>query len=538
MKTQKRIAGIYIAIVLLFTGMLSRLYVVSIGGGYAAAANAQSAYLLDVDRTRGIIYDRNLNPLVQTQKKTVAAIQPMPEAFTALTQAIMNKGERFTLDTQAKKPFLVTLESSQIYSKGVEMFEVASRYSENQLAAHIIGYLSPDKQSGAAGIELAYDELLKEYSGTLQMRYYLDAAGHNLAGTNPEIVKEQYGQKGGVVLTLDKQFQRAAEEAMQGVEKGAAVVMDVHNGDILACVSVPAYDPQNLAASLKDTNSPFVNRAFSQYNVGSVFKLVTAAAALENGFGRYTPYVCEGHVDVDGHIYNCHWRLGHGEIDFQKAMEVSCNPYFIYMGQMAGGKNIASLARDIGFTKPAQLANGLRSQSGTLPADAELEHPIPVANFSFGQGSLTATPIQIAQLLSTVANGGYAVTPRLVKGLTNDGQTVKDQTTIYAPNQVFSQRTANILQESMVSNVLNGSGTTAQPFYTTAGGKTSSAQTGVYTGEGENREEVVHAWFAGYFPADEPKYAVVVLVEGGDSGSDIAGPIFRKIADEITLAEL
>lgn len=534
----KRALAIYATLILMFTGMLCRMYTLSMGETLASAAHTQSAFLLDVDRTRGLIYDCQLRPLVGTREHTVAAVQPSPEAFTALTEAIQEDGERFQLDTQATKPYTVTLENTEIYSRGIEMFDVVDRYAPEQLAPHIIGYLSPDRQNGVAGIELAYDSLLKQYDGSLQLRYMMDATGRTMTTTVPEILQENYKNPGGVVLTIDARFQRAAQNAMRHIEKGAAVVMDVNTGDIKASVSMPAYDPDNLAASLKDPNSPFVNRAFSQYSVGSTFKLVTAAAALEAGYGPYVPHPCLGYEDVDGHIFYCGWRNGHGEIALEKAMEVSCNPFFINMGLNVGGKRIASLARELGFTRAAEFADDISTQSGTLPSEAELNNPADVANMSFGQGRLTATPIQIAQMMSAVANGGYAVTPRLIEGFTDDGEAIYEYAPAYTPSRAFSKRTSDILRETMVNNVINGSGKLAKPNYGLAGGKTGSAQTGVFVQEGTEQTEIVHAWFAGYYPAQEPQYAIVVLVEGGNSGSDIAAPIFREIANEIYLAQI
>lgn len=534
----KRAISIYVALVLMFTGLLCRMYMLSAQGDLlASAAHSQSTYLLDVDRTRGLIYDCNLKPLVAQKKRTVAAVLPSPEANAALTVAIREEGEQFDFDPQAQKPYTVPLEEASVYAKNVDMFDVVQRYSDGQLAPHIIGYLNPEKTDGAAGIEMAYNDLLRQYDGSLQLRYTLDAVGRTMSTMAPEVVKNNYESDGGVVLTLDADIQWAAQYAMREVEKGAAVVIDVENGNILASVSMPAYDPNDLAASLKDPDSPFVNRAFSQYSVGSTFKLVTAAAALESGIGRFAPYNCEGYIDVDGHIFYCHWRNGHGEIDMKKAVEVSCNPFFINLGLETGGKRIVSMARDIGFTRAAQFTDDIKTQSGTLPDEAELENPAAVANLSFGQGSLTATPVQIAQMICTVANGGYAVTPRLVEGFTDNGRTIYEHATAYAPNRVFSKRTSDILREFLVGNVENGSGRPAKPNYSTAGGKTASAQTGIYRTPGDEDSEIVHAWFAGYFPAESPKYAIAVLVEGGESGQDVAGPIFKRIADGIYLSK-
>lgn len=527
----KKTAGLYILLIMLFTGMVCRMYALTMGDMLAAAANTQSAFLLEVDHTRGMIYDRAMAPLVCGKKKLAAAVTPSPETAQALADAgVKDYGP------QGDKPYLV-MPDEEIYARGVELFQVWDRYSNEQLAPHIIGYLSPDKTSGAAGIELAYDKALSQRAGSLSLRYTMDALGRTM-DIRPQVVTNNYQDEGGVVLTLDADIQRAAQNAMEKVEKGAAVVMEVGTGNILASVSMPAYDPNNLAASLKNPDSPFVNRAFSQYSVGSTFKLVTAAAALENGFGRYTPYKCEGYIDVAGHIFYCHWRTGHGDLDMKRALEVSCNPYFINLGQIATGERITSMARAIGFSRAAYFTEDLVTQSGTLPRAQELENPAAVANLSFGQGSLTATPIQIAQMICAAANGGYAVTPRLVEGYTDDGSTVYEHMPVYASNRVFSDSTSRILREYLVANVEEGSGLLAKPLRGQAGGKTASAQTGIYTEPGDEDSEIVHAWFAGFYPADVPRYAVVVLVEGGDSGSDVAAPIFKKIVDAIGMYDL
>lgn len=532
----KKTAGLYILLVALFMGIVCRMYALCMGDTLSSVANTQSTYLLEVDYTRGMIYDRAMAPLVCTRKKLRAAVLPTPETLQALAEISAEQEEPLNYDSQALKPYLLSLDE-ELYTKGVELFEVSGRYSDAQLAPHIIGYLSPDKREGTAGVELAYNEALMEHSGSLKLRYTMDALGRPME-TPPEVVTDNYQDPGGLVLTLDADIQRAAQNAMAKVEKGAAVVMEVGTGNILASVSMPAYDPNNLADSLKDPDSPFVNRVFSQYNVGSTFKLITAAAALENGFGRYTPYNCEGYIDISGHIFYCHWRTGHGELDLKRALEVSCNPYFVNLGQIATGGRITAMARSIGFSRAAYFTEDLITQSGTLPSEQELANPAALANLSFGQGSLTATPIQIAQMISSVANGGYAVTPRLVEGFTDDGEKIYEHLPVYASNRVFSKNTSDILREYLVANVEEGSGTKAKPLRGQAGGKTASAQTGIYLTPGEEDSEIVHAWFAGFYPADVPRYAIVVLVEGGDSGSDSAAPIFKKIADAIGIFDL
>lgn len=256
---ESKAAAIYIVLVVLFAGMISRIYVLTLGDSLALAAQNQSAYTLQVDTSRGMIYDCAMQPLVNNSKKLIAAVQPSAEANAALAQVKNEIDENFTFDPQATKPYTVELPGEEVYAKNIELFERYARYEEEQLLApHIIGYLNGDKTDGIAGIELSYNELLKKYGGVLNLRYFIDALGHPAGNQAPEIIMNNYQNQGGVVLTLNADFQRAAQNAMKDVEKGAVVIMDVNTGDIKASVSMPAYDPNNLSKSLKEDRKSVV----------------------------------------------------------------------------------------------------------------------------------------------------------------------------------------------------------------------------------------------------------------------------------------
>ncbi len=236
-----------------------------------------------------------------------------------------------------------------------------------------------------------------------------------------------------------------------------------------------------------------------------------------------------GAVDIDGQIFRCHNLSGHGVLDMAGALEKSCNPYFITLAIDVGGPSLVRKAEMRGFGASAQLADGYRTETGSLPTMQELTSRAATGNFGFGQGSLTATPLQIAALVSSMANGGKAVVPRLVEGTTGDGRTFSSRTAVYSPSQVFTPAAAAAVRDMMVKVVEEGSGSTAKPETGGAGGKTASAQTGKFVGD----KEVVHAWFGGFFPAENPRYTIIVLVEGGESGTETAAPVFKEIADGI-----
>ena len=522
----KRLVGLFCTVILLFSVLMLRLYTLSQRSYLASAAQNQSSYLLEVDRTRGMIYDCNLTPLVEGERQLKAAVLPSPESASAVfKQASGSDRETLLARFEENRPFLLAADEP-IYSEGVELLETYARYSENQLAPHVIGYINGDGQ-GVTGIEQGYDQLLSQYSGSLSLRYTVDAAGRPLTGAPVQQVEESYHQPGGVILTLDADIQRLAEEAAERYfDKGAVVVMDVYTGEIKAMASLPKFDPNDIAASLADPDSPMINRALWDYNVGSTFKLLVAATGIEQGY-RYHTNECPGYIDVGEVRFHCHNLKGHGLLDMRTALEKSCNPYFVSLIQKTGGESVVYKAEQLGFGKALELAPGITSASGKLPAFTDLQLPGELANFGFGQGILTATPVQIAQLVAAVANGGNAITPKLVDGFTQDGQTV-EKTSTFAPVQVINSRAADMVREDMISVVENGSGQKAKPRELGAGGKTGSAQTGRYFDSGE---EIVQAWFAGFYPADVPQYAIVVLAEGMNSGGDYGAPVFKEICD-------
>ena len=335
---------------------------------------------------------------------------------------------------------------------------------------------------------------------------------------------------GGIVTALNARVQRIAETALQAAktQKGAAVVLDVHSGDILACASLPVYNPDELAQALQSEDAPFINRALSAYSVGSVFKLVTAAAALERDLPVSYLYECTGSYTLYGQRFRCHKLSGHGLLDMQQAMTVSCNPYFISLSELLSAEVLHDTAAALGFGHPLTLAPGMQSDSGTLPDVSALSVPAEKANFAFGQGKLTASPMQIAAMTACIANGGIYSEPRLLLGKTSDGKTVSDPEPA-VQRRVLSSETAAALQKMMIAVLRDSEHSNAVPCNIYAAGKTSTAQTGRTGADGE---ELCHAWMTGFFPAYAPKYAVTVLIEDGGSGNDAAAPVFRRIIEE------
>ena len=528
----RRAVGVYCVLLLLLTVAIFRIYQVGVSPYAAMASHVQGRYALSVASARGVIYDRNMQRLVNHDYGFVASVVPTPQSLDAIIRLVGDDSrEELVARFQSGMPFAMRVPRGNLHARGIDVFRVPQRYSDDQIAVHLIGYLGSGGR-GVAGIERAFNDVLLDFGTTIETVYHMDAIGHLMTGGATEV--RRTGEEmpmGGVVLTLDTNIQLITQRALaSGAERGAAVVLDVHTGDILAMASLPDFDPRDIAASLERDDAPFINRATSGYSIGSAFKTLMSAAALEAGFTRDFRYVCSGYVNIGGRFFRCNNYAVHGDINMTRAMEVSCNTYFIDLGMRLDPRFALTFMENMGLGSADQIAPGMYTQSGNLPLISEFAAPAAAANFSFGQGSSLATPLQMASTVAVIANGGRSVEPRLVKGITPDGLIITQPTPVFASNQIISERTAREMREILVAVVETGSGRPARPIRGSAGGKTSSAQTGRFDDDGV---EEVHAWFAGFYPAENPRYSIVVFVEGGVSGERVAAPIFRQIADGI-----
>lgn len=530
-RLSKRMVWVFAAFCILFFGLNLRMAYLQNSESLQQAAVSQRSYTLDVGITRGQIYDRNLLGMVNQVKKTQAAILPMPENTQAVLNSVLPQQRSSVLEQLKNRlPFVTTLTDSTLKMDGVTLIPTVERYPEKQLAAHVLGYVNGDGE-GVSGIEKAYNDYLKQAEKTVQARYTLDGLGNPIGGTQAEVLNSGEVNQ-GVVLTIDQGIQQICEEVGKPlIDKGAIVVMDPYTGELLACASFPEYSPNHVEKSLNDEDAPLINRCFSAFTVGSTFKTVLCAAALKQGISPDLSYDCIGWINVKGQPFKCHYLPGHGQIDMKTAMVESCNTYFISLGQTLGAQSIYQMAKDMSFGQGYELAPGLYTAAGNLPTAAQMPNPADVANISFGQGTLTATPVQLCQMISCVVNDGKTPVPQLVKGLTADGVTMLESYEPKAPVYAVDAEITQIIKGFLDAAVNEKDGIAAKPEHVTAAGKTGTAQTGKFKEDGT---EIVDTWFAGYFPKEEPKYVVSVLVQDGSTGNLSAGPVFAEIADKVT----
>ncbi len=510
----------------LYTHVLS----ISLNDTYAKMGEEQFYYSVDVATVFGNIYDTNLQPLVNDTTQYIAVVNPTDTAIQELSNYVVDSSE---LDSKLSSgvPFAIEVTKNSFTSSDILTYTVPKRYSENQLAKHLIGYTKDNV--GVTGLELSYNDFLHESETTYTVKIPKDGLG-NVLQNLPIQVDSMPMVTSGIVTTIDSKIQSLCESAMEKVSKGACLVTDIQTGEIKAMVSVPTFDIDNLEVSLNDNDMPFINRTLCEYSCGSIFKLVTSGVALESGISKDFSYDCTGSIDILTQKFNCHKLSGHGIQDMQTAMKNSCNTYFIELSKNVSNEELLNVCDKIGFGRTTVFAKNISSATGTLPSLEQLNIPAEKANFSFGQGYLMVTPIQVSSLTCAIANDGNMPILYLVKGKTSDGSTLYDT---HEPmyTRVFSESTAKQLQAFMNATVQYNSESNGIPCNTTAGGKTSTAQTGKYNDDGS---EVCQSWITGYFPCDSPKYAVTVLVENGGSGNVTSAPIFKQIIELITAYDL
>ncbi len=448
-------------------------------------------------------------------------------------------------------------------------------YVYGALASHLLGYVGAPNDTntedakkytfyqgdveGKANVEKLMDQYLRGQPGMRVMR-------RNAKGVIDGVLREDPPKQGAnVYLTIDARIQMIAEEALRAVGRGAAVVVDPNNGNVLAMASVPSFNPNSFIPSIKakdwevlrkDEAHPLVNRAISGLPPGSTFKLITALAGLRRGMAN-AKFNCSGGVSYGDHYFKC-WVAGkgytHGTLDLADALKVSCDAFFYQYGNAAGIQSIDAVGKMLGIGEESglQLAG---EQTGNMPGPEwmQIHHPrerwsqAQTANVSIGQGYTLVSPLQLAMAYVAIANGGTCFYPRLVDRVLNqDGSPVLDENGKPAVPQtprVRSDLRTEVSPEQIemvrkglwkVVNEDGGTGSAAQLKNTVVAGKTGTAQATDRGVEGNV------AWFACFAPFDHPKYVVVVMVQAGEHGGHggpVAGPIAARIMERTVAQE-
>lgn len=491
---------------------------------YSAVQSKQSTLRLTASTLRETIYDCNMVPLTNSSTKIIAAVSPTPRAVTAISSVLSGEERENVLDRlKSGKPVLCEV-PEMIECDGISCITVYEHNSADTKALHLVGYTDSESH-GVSGLEKAYDELL--YSDKkAAFCYTTDGGGDILIGIEPEIENDTSVIAGGVVSTIDINIQSVAEEAAEQIECGAVVIADAETSKIRAMASVPNFDVTNLSDYLDAENSPLLNRALAAYSVGSVFKPCVAAAGIESGKGDFC-YTCTGSTKIIDRNFKCHKLSGHGDMDLKSGLANSCNTFFYNFAFTIGADSIYNTASALGFGKSIKICDQIFTDKGSLPSLENLSNIAHLANFSIGQGELLLSPVAMLNLYCAVASDGAYSIPSAVEGTLSNGKFTPYETG--ERTRVMKKETALKLREYLSAVIEEGTGVSAKPQTVSAAGKTATAQTGKY----ENGEEICAGWFCGFFPADEPRYTVIVFSEDTKKQAASCGEIFAKIADRI-----
>ncbi|MBE6800138.1 MAG: penicillin-binding protein 2 [Ruminococcaceae bacterium] len=528
---KKRVISALLVILISFLSLSGRLFFISSDSDFVSVQ--PHIRVRELGNKKGTVYDRNGKQLTNNKTKTIICAKPTAENAVLISKL---KGKEYAKNTILKGNFTSFDTEGNNYindSEDIKTFNIFERYGDS-VALHLIGYTDIDG-NGVAGIEKYYEKQIEEHKGKLSVAYSADALGRMLTGEKIEIRNDNYYSQGGIMLTIDRKIQVIVENALKNgsIDKGAAVVLDVKSSAILACASTPIYERDNISEYLNSPDSPFLNRAFESFPVGSVFKPVTAAAALENGI-KLKEYNCKGYIEKSANKFNCNKLEGHGTIDFDSAIAMSCNPYFIELSTQIGAKKLLDTARNLGFGKSINLGNGFITSSGSLPDIKELNSSAAVGNLGFGQGKLTASPLQIALCFATIANDGIYNTPYIYKGSVDSNGNLTPSIQKDG-KRVLSKITCKTIKCAMAKTTTAGTGKAAFTSLFDSCTKTATAQSGQYN---ENGIEIKYCWFVGFFPAESPKYVVCILKENGSSGGMDGAPVFKEISENIYINDI
>jgi penicillin-binding protein 2 len=582
---QQRLPLLAAFIILFAVVLFFRLWFLQVvkGATYQELAESNRIRPIKLRPPRGVIYDRSGRPMVEnvltfdvslvpedasyldeTIRKLAPIVRMKPEAIRkALDDAedVRGKYEPVKLVEEAPWDEVATVEARQDDLPGVIVEPEHRRYYPyGGMASHQFGYIGKVSQAqkkqeqadtgmliGQGGLEKIYDKLLRGTAGRRMIQ--VNAAGMKVKDLGIEEPKPGID----LYLTLDLDVQRAAEEAL-GERAGAVVAMDPNSGEILALVSHPTYDPNLFPRGISpkdwvklsnDPSHPLYNRAIqSVYPPGSTFKIVVSLAGLDSG--KIDPdekITCTGSLRTGRRSFRCWKKGGHGVVDFHKGLVESCDVYFYTMGDRMGFDLIAEYARKLGLGSKTDIALA-DEKAGLVPTAAWKRERVrepwyPADNFinSIGQGFLQVSPIQAAQMIGAVANGGVFYQPLLLKR-TRNRETGAEK--IFAPVEkrraVFSREALEQVRSALLGVTSEAGGTAhgaATPLATVAG-KTGTAQVIAQKVAGGKLSETTqdHAWFVAYAPANDPKIALAVVVEHGGHGGAAAAPVARKVIEE------
>jgi penicillin-binding protein 2 len=568
-KESRRILTASYIVIITFLLLLMRLWQLQIlqGNKYRELSEANRLRIMNIPAPRGILYDRNGIPLVRNSSYFFASIIPgefNKEEVKHLSKLlnIPDKEIYEKINNRETSPFtpvrlkqglsfqevaFIEARKSDFPGLTIEV-EVSREYIYGSIGSHVIGYLGkpnpaqlkdpsynnvpPDTFIGQWGAEMLFDKNLRGVPGERVIE--VDSLGREI-----RLLREKPPIKGeDIILSIDINLQKAAEDAF-GEKVGALVAIKPNTGEVLGLVSKPSFDPNLFARGINynewtslisEKNRPMLNRALqSQYPPGSVFKIITAIAGLEEGVIKPdTKVTCRGGINYGRWHFGCWRKNGHGVMSLHKAIVESCDVYFYEVGKRLGIDKIYEyassfgLGKETGFKLVSERKGIVPNTKWKLEKKKQQWYLGETFNTSIGQGYLAVTPVQLAVMMSAIANGGNLYKPTLIK---NAGPFISGRAKV-------NQKTLDFIKSALhgVVNETGGTGWAAKSQLISIGGKTGTAQVvGMRYGSKYLPAQLRdHAWFVAIAPIEKPEIALSVFVEHGGHGGGAAAPIAKR----------
>ena len=550
---RKRTTWLFLVFALMYAAILGRLVWVQVikGHQYQEWARQIRHREIPIEASRGCIYDRNGRALAISIESASIFAQPRlvrNPARTAerLASLLGVNAKSIEKKLRSRKNFVWLARrvdaraGDEIRKLGNDLPGIGRErdtkrvYPAGSLAAQVIGFTNIDNK-GVEGVECVKNDVLIGRDGL--MRAELDDERRVIPETR-HIIREPDNGK-DIYLTIDLNIQHIAERALSRMaekyhpQNAYAIVMDPHTGEILALANYPFYDPNNIR-SVKGT--PWRNRAVADlYEPGSTLKVVTVAAALNEGISQYEVVAhCSGREKIKGGRISCTlhhpYMNGHGGVDLYKLIQQSCNIAASHLAFRMGAEKLLHYEKAFGLVDKTNAGFGCEAVGSMIPAkDWRL---IRLANIGFGQG-IAVTPLQMTCAYATIANGGVYTQPQVLREIKNSDGSIYKAFKIGTRRHVVSRKAAFTTAKTLVSCVQVGTGKTANIDGRTVAGKTGSAQVAKPKGGYESGAFV--ASFMGFAPAYKPKLVIAVVVnrpQGSHWGATVAAPVFQEIGEK------
>ena len=484
---KKRVICFCVVLSLLITSLSGRVLYIVLSNEYEVSKGYNS-FVLTLETLYPTVNYSNGDKMTNNSEKYYAVLKPNTRTITDLHN-LFPSSEIYSITNELKQGYPIIKEVNENKADDAKYIQVIKTTDSEIVSKQLLS------QSSSGLLKYA------EPYAYRKMRFSTDALGRMLQGSEGEIYEDVQSEESEIKATIDKDIERITYEASKTIQNGCAVVMDVKTSSILACITKP------------DTS--YINKVFEQYSVGSVFKIVVALCALENNIDFY--YNCVGKTTLGDSEFSCQKNKMHSFQSLEAALANSCNCYFVNLALKLGKEKLLKTARNLGFDEDINLYNGWKVNKSNLPTEYDLTSKGELALFGFGQGKLTVSPLHMCYALCTIANEGEKNDVKIIQKDNNNAQ------------QIFDKTNCKKLINCLRYVVTDGTGRNAEGTDKRSAGKTATAQTGQF----ENGEELLNTWFAGVYPYDNPRFAIVVMCEKGRSGSEDCAPVFRQIIEKL-----